>query len=302
MNKHMGEIGLLSVAIIWGSGFIGTQVSLDNGLTPLQLLTLRFLIGSILLSIIFFKKIKSNLNKESLKSGAILGIFLFIAFVVQTIGLTYTTPSKNAFITAVNVVIVPFIGFIIYKDKLDKIGIISSIIAIIGIAILSLEHDFSVNFGDFLTLISAFAFAFHIFFTSQFANKHNPLVLTVIQFSVAFILSLVVQIFIGEGKIVADKSAYIGVIYLGIFCTTIAFLGQTICQKKVEGPKAAIIMSTEAVFGTILSVIVLKEPVTIRMILGSLLIFGAIITAETKLSFLKKKEAKLQNSEDGAGL
>ncbi len=68
----------------------------------------------------------------------------------------YTTPSKNAFITATNVVIVPFIGFILYRRKLDKIGIISSLVALIGIGILSLEADFSINFGDFLTLICSF--------------------------------------------------------------------------------------------------------------------------------------------------
>jgi drug/metabolite transporter (DMT)-like permease len=294
LKKYIGEIGLISVAIIWGSGFVGTQLALDGGLTPLQLITLRFFIASVLINIIFFKQIKGNINKEVVKKGILLGFFLFIAFVVQTIGILYTTPSKNAFITATNVVIVPFIGYFIYKRKLDKIGMISSIITLLGIGILSLESDFSINIGDFLTLICAFGFAFHIFFTSEYASKVNPIVLTSIQFSVAFLLSLVAQMFMGEAKIDAGTSGYLGALYLGIFSTTIAFLLQTICQRKVDGTKTAIILSTEAVFGTLFSIIILKEVVTLRMILGSAIIFISIIMAETKLSFLKKKNIYME--------
>lgn len=292
---HIAEFGLILIAMIWGSGFVGTQLALDGGLTPLQLLTIRFFIGAVLINLIFFKQIKENINKEILKSGVILGFFLFIAFAVQTIGILYTTPTKNAFITAANVVIVPFIGFFVYKRKLDKIGIISSIMTLIGIGILSLEVDLSINIGDFLTLICAFGFAFHIFFTSEFASKYNPIVLTGIQFTVAFILSLVCQIFMGEMKIEAQVNGYLGALYLGVFSTTIAFLLQTICQKMVDGTKTAIILSTEAVFGTIFSVLILKEIVTLKMLIGIAIIFTSIIMAETKLSFIKKKDVYVED-------
>lgn len=292
---HIAEFGLILIAMIWGSGFVGTQLALDGGLTPLQLLTIRFFIGAVLINLIFFKQIKENINKEMLKSGVILGFFLFIAFAVQTIGILYTTPTKNAFITAANVVIVPFIGFFIYKRKLDKIGIISSIMTLIGIGILSLEADFSINIGDFLTLICAFGFAFHIFFTSEFASKYNPIILTGIQFTVAFILSLVCQIFMSEMKIEAQINGYLGALYLGVFSTTIAFLLQTICQKMVDGTKTAIILSTEAVFGTIFSVLILKEIVTLKMLIGIAIIFTSIIMAETKLSFIKKKDVYVED-------
>ena len=148
MKKYIGEIGLFLTAIVWGMGFVGTKLSLDGGLTPLQLITIRFLIASIFINLIFYKRIKENISKEAIKCGAILGAFLFIAFVVQTIGLVYTTPSKNAFLTAVNVVIVPFIGFFIYRRKLDRIGVISSLLTL-SIGILSLEKDLSINIETF---------------------------------------------------------------------------------------------------------------------------------------------------------
>ena len=292
MKKYLPEIGLIITAVIWGTGFIGTQLALDGGFTPIQILTIRFFIAALLLNIIFFKKVKMYIDKKSIKAGIVLGIFLFIAFELQTIGLVYTTPSKNAFITAANVVIVPFIGYLIYKRKIDKWGLISSVVAMIGIGILSLENDFSINLGDFLTFLCAIGFAFHIFYTSEFAKKYNPLVLTSIQFSVAFILSFFMQIIIGEVNISVEPIAYIGVIYLGIFSTIIGFLLQTICQKRVSETKTAIILSTESLFGTIFSVIIFKEAVTLKLVMGCLLIFSAIIVSETKLSFLKNKGLK----------
>lgn len=290
MKKHIGEIGLFTIAIIWGSGFIGTKLALDGGLSTVQTLTLRFFIASIILGVVFYKKIKENINKESVKAGALLGLFSFIGFSTQTLGLVYTTVSKNAFITAVNVVIVPFIGFILYRRKLDKIGVISSFMALVGIGVLSLEADLSVNFGDFLTFLCAFGFALHIFFTGEFTKKYNSYVLTVTQFVVAFLLSLVLQIVTKQGHIEASTTGLLGACYLGVFSTAVAFLLQTICQSKVDQTKSAIILSTESVFGTILSVIIFHEILTPRMIMGCLIIFISIIVSETKLSFLKKKE------------
>ena len=78
LKKYIGEIGLISVAIIWGSGFVGVKLALDGGLTPLQLITLRFFIASVLINIIFFKQIKENINKEVVKKGILLGFFLFM--------------------------------------------------------------------------------------------------------------------------------------------------------------------------------------------------------------------------------
>lgn len=292
MKKYSGEIGLFTIAIIWGSGFIGTKLALDGGLSTVQTLTLRFFIASIILGIIFYKKIKENISKESLIAGALLGLFSFVGFSTQTLGLVYTTVSKNAFITAVNVVIVPFIGFILYRRKLDKIGVMCSFMALVGIAVLSLEADLSINFGDFLTFICAIGFAFHIFFTGEFSKKYNSYVLTVTQFVVAFLLSLIMQIVTGETNLNATPVGFMGALYLGIFSTAIGFLLQTICQSKVDQTRAAIILSTEAVFGTIMSVIIFHEVLTIRMVVGCIIIFTSIIVAETKLSFLKKKSVE----------
>ena len=283
MKNFIYEIGLIMVAIIWGSGFAGTQLALDGGFTPVQIITSRFLIGSILLNIIFRNRIKDKINTRIIKKGFTLGFLLFSAFLVQTIGLLYTTPSKNAFITTTNVVMVPLLGYFFYKRKINKSGIIGSIMTIIGIGILSLEKGFSINLGDSLTLLSAFGFACHIFFTSEYVENEDPIILTAIQFNVVFLLSILAQIVLGEVKIESIKMGYIGVGYLGIFNTAISFLIQTICQKNVSETKTAIILSTESVFGAIFSIIILSEILTQKMIIGSVIIFISIIVSEIKV-------------------
>lgn len=290
MRKYIGELGLAVVAIIWGSGFVASAVSLEH-FTPYQILAIRFLIGVILLSLVFFKKLK-NIKKSTIIKGSIIGVFLYLAFALQTVGLVYTTPSKNAFLTAVNVVIVPFIAFFIFKRKMDKFELFGALLAIIGIGVLSLKFSGGVNFGDFLTLLCAVAFAFHIFCTAQFVKDEDPVLLTVIQMAAATVLGFIVVFFKGETNFVANFEGVSAVLYLGVFSTTIAFLLQTVAQKYTTETKAAIILSTEAFWGMIFSIIILSEVLTAKMAIGATLILAAIIISETKLKFLNKRQSK----------
>ena len=101
-----------------------------------------------------------------------MGIALFAGFALQIIGLQYTTPSKNAFLTALNVVIVPFIAFIILKKKVGMKGIIGAIMSVIGVALLSLNGNLTLSLGDGLTLLCAVGFAFQIFFYRRICEKN----------------------------------------------------------------------------------------------------------------------------------
>ncbi len=280
MKKYIGEIGLIITAIIWGSGFVGSAVALDH-YTPYQILVGRFLIGVILLSLVFYPKFKT-IKKGALIKGVILGSILYIAFVLQTVGLQFTTPSKNAFLTAVNVVIVPFIGFFIHKRNLDIFELTGAVLAVIGIAFLSLQLTGELNIGDVLTLLCAFAFAFHIFYTARFVKDEDAVVLTLVQMGTAAVIGLSVVMMKGETNFSFESSAILPLVYLGVFSTTIAYLLQTVSQKFITETKAAIILSTEALWGTLFSVILLSELLTVRMSVGAVFILVAIIIAEIK--------------------
>ncbi|MGO1368852.1 MAG: DMT family transporter [Senegalia sp. (in: firmicutes)] len=290
LNKKQSlyaDMALIVVAIIWGSGFVVVKNGLDE-LTPLFMNSMRFIIASILMSIVFFKKFK-KINKSDIIAGAIVGFFLFSAFAAQTVGLQFTTASKQAFLTATNVVMVPFLFWFISKRKPHNLEILATFITLIGIAFLTLERGVSLNGGDLLTLLCALLFAAHITSIGHFSKKHDPIVLTILQLIFAAIFSIIIAILFEPINLEISGQGWFTVLYLGGVSTLIAFLIQTVAQKYTTSTHAAIILSLEAVFGTLFSILLLGELFTIKMVIGSVIIFIGIITAETKWQFLSKK-------------
>ncbi|CCQ97074.1 Permease of the drug/metabolite transporter (DMT) superfamily [[Clostridium] ultunense Esp] len=281
------DLSLLIVAIIWGSGFIVTKNSL-NHITPYYLLAFRFMISFLLMSLVFFKRLKKAKLKDW-KAGFLIGIFLFAGFATQTVGLKYTTVGKQAFITASNVVMVPFIYWAISKKKPDIYDVIAVFLCFTGIGILSFESNLRLGYGEFLTFICAIFFAFHIATIGYFSKEHDPIVLSVIQILVAGILSTIFALLLEPkiGKL--SNETLFSILYLAVFSTLIAFLVQNVAQKYTSSTHAAIILSLEAVFGGIMSLIFLKEPFTIRFLIGCISILISILTTETKWSFLRKR-------------
>lgn len=172
---------------------------------------------------------------------------------------------------------------------MDKFELTGALLAVVGVGVLSLQRAAEINIGDLLTLACAFAFAFHIFYTGKFVEDESPVLLTLIQMAVAAAMALLVVLFRGELHTSVEREGMMALVYLGIFSTTIAFLFQTAAQQFTTETNAAIILSTEAFWGMLLSVSLLGEALTMKMITGAFLILSAILISETKLTFINKK-------------
>ncbi len=290
MKQYIADGMLLVTAIVWGSGFVITAIALEY-LTAYQVMAGRFLLAAIILIVLFGYRLK-RASKSVIWKGMLLGTILYIAFALQTVGLQYTTPSKNAFLTAVNVIIVPLIAFAVYKRRIDGYEIIGSIIAIVGIGFLSLQGSLTMNIGDALSLACAVAFAFDIFCTNLFVQKEDAIALTIIQFITAAFLGVLVVVSQGDIPTSLEKEAIYSIVYLAIFSTTLAYLFQNVANQYTSATKAAIILSTESFFGMVLSVIFLHEVLTSRMVIGAVLILLAILIAEVKPAHPKKRMVK----------
>ena len=280
MKKWLAIGGLILVTVIWGGGFVASDIALES-MKPFQIMMVRFLLASVLMGMISLgqknREEKSVDRIGAIRAGILMGIALFVGFSLQIIGLQYTTPSKNAFLTALNVVIVPFIAFIILKKKIRAKGIIGAILSVVGVALLSLNGNLTLGLGDALTLICAVGFAFQIFFTSEFVKKYPVSVLNMVQMITAFVLSAVSLVFFGETDFQVTTQGWLSVLYLGVISTTLCYLLQTACQRYVDETKAAIVLSMESVFGTIFSIIILHEVITLRMVIGCVIILTAVI-------------------------
>lgn len=283
----LADLALLLVAIIWGSGFVVTKNALDF-ITPFYLTFYRFIIATILLGIFSYKNLLKA-SKKDIKSGIIIGIFLFGGFAFQTVGLQYTEAGRQAFLTTTYVVMVPFIYWAISKRKPNKIEVVAAFLCLIGVGVLSLEKNLGLGYGEILTLICAVMFALHVSSTGYFAAKSDPYVISVIQLGTTALLSLFCVLIFEGRTMTIESSAIIPILYLAVFSSMLAFLIQTIAQRHTSSTHTAIILSSEALFGSILGVLILKEPVTIKFVIGSLIILISIIISETKLNFLRRK-------------
>lgn len=288
--KFKGEISLLTVALIWGSGFVATDLALGN-LTATQVMAVRFVIAAIFIGVLFGHRTRLAFDSLTIRRGIFLGIFLNLSFLAQTVGLVFTTPSKNAFLTAVNVILVPFIAAIFARGshKVERSGVIGALLAVVGIGLISLNLDGTVNIGDLLTLLCAVGFAFHIYFTGDFVRRgSDAIALTILQLSTAAVLSLAavgIETLFGLGQVkdtapVTPALSILAAVYLGLLSTGVAFLLQTVAQQWTTQTRAAILMSTESVFGTLMSALFLHEQLTLRAIIGSAVVFAAILVAE----------------------
>lgn len=277
MKKNLAIAGLIAVTVIWGGGFVASDMALES-LRPFQIMTIRFLLASALMGLASVRELK-GITRQELKAGALMGAALFAGFAFQIVGLQYTTPSKNAFLTALNVVMVPFIAFVILKKKVAAKSIVGAVMAIVGVGLLSLEKNLALGIGDALTLVCAAGFAFQIFFTSEFVKKYRPVVLNFIQMLTAEALSFVSLFLFQETHFEVTAKGWLSVLYLGVVSTTICYLLQTASQKYVDETKAAIILSMESVFGTLFSILILHEQITVRMVLGSVIILAAVIVS-----------------------
>lgn len=291
LNSKNANLLLLLTSVIWGSGFITARIALNEGVTPFQLMFARFLLGSILLNAIFFKKVK-NLNKGEIKGGILIGICLFVGFTFQTYGLRLCTPSVSAFVTVTYVIMVPFLSWWLYKIKPDIYSVIACVITIIGVSLISIQEDLTFSLGAVLTLFGAFAFAMQIVVTDKYTKKYDPISVTIVMTNFACLVSFgfvaVFAIFYKDLPTLNIKSIS-SILHLGIMSTTIAYLCLNIGQKYASAVSVGILCSFESIFAALFSFLVFKEVFTIKMIFGAVLLFVAIVVSESKLKIFVAK-------------
>ena len=292
VQRYIAESGLLLLGILWGMGFVTVKIGLNAGMNTFYLMWLRFLGSFVLLSILFRKKIK-KVSKDDLKAGVILGIIQYFGYVFQTYGAAHTTVGKNAFFTAINVIIVPYIFWMLNKKKPDIFSFSASIICLIGVGIMSLDSNLNfthLNKGDVMTIISAFFFALQVAYTGYFGRKVHPMNLVLLQMLVGGLLFAGTQ-FATSGLrevIPLHGETLMAIIYAVVFSTAIPMLLQIYCQRLTTATRASILMSTESMFAPIFAFLVLGEMMTLRVALGAVFILFSVVVSETKLGMVKE--------------
>ena len=283
---------IILATIIWGSSFVVMKNSVDV-LPTYWLLAIRFSFAALVLAIVFIRRWKV-MDRQYLIGGTVMGFCLFVAYAFQTFGLEETTPGKNAFFTAVYCVIVPFLYWIIARRRPDKFNVLAALLCIAGIALVSVtgENATAFNIGDVLTLIGGFFFAAHIVAVAKYSEGRDIFILTTLQFASFAVFSWIGVLVTRPALDVAvfNQDLVLGLAYLVICSSCGALLFQNIGQKYTAPATAAVLLSLEAPFGVLFSILLANERPTPLMFVGFALIFLAVVCSETKFSFLRRKK------------
>lgn len=279
MSKQLkADLALLGVTIIWGSSFILSKNSLDH-LETFNFLAIRFLISALLSSIIFYKNM-IHIQKDTLKYGILIGVILFAGYAFQTVGLNYTTASKSGFITGFCVVIVPVLSALLLKQRPERAAVIGVILALVGLAFLTLDSSLALNIGDFLTLIGALMFALHIITVGKYTVSVDSIALGIVQIATVGILSLLFTVTIETPIIPSGVEVWTSILILAVLATSVAFIVQNTMQKFTSPTHTALIYSGEPVFSALFAYILAGEVLTKGGIFGGILILSGMVIAE----------------------
>lgn len=223
---------IVLATLIWGSSFVIVKDTTDT-VSPAWILVVRFGLAALILALVYLKKRELYFRKDYIALGALFGFLLFMGYYLQTIGITDTTPGKNAFLTGTYCVMVPFFAWGISRRRPHVFNIVAALMCIVGIGLVSLGSGFSMSFGDLLTLCCAVFYGLHICFVSKFSQNRDIYVLTMWQFFFVTVFSLCSGAIFEQPPHWETLSweTWASLLYLHA-CTALALLFQNIGRKS----------------------------------------------------------------------
>jgi Permeases of the drug/metabolite transporter (DMT) superfamily len=287
---------LMLAALIWGSAFVAQSVGMDY-LGPFSFNCVRSFMGSlVLLPVIWFmdrqkketaehdgQKTEEGTreqNKKVLLSGGLCcGVILTLSTSLQQIGIKYTTAGKAGFITALYILIVPLLGLILGKKVGNKTWL-GVALAVAGMYLLCIKEGFSISYGDFMVLLCALVFSLHILAVDYFSPRVDGIRLSCIQFFVCGCISAVPMLVWEHPEISQIIRAWQPLAYAGVLSSGVAYTLQIVTQKHLNPTVASLLMSLESVFAVLTGWLVLNERLSLKELLGCVLVFTAIILAQ----------------------
>ena len=280
MKRFKAELLLFLTATIWAGTFPIVKVSMTS-IPPFWFIGLRFLIGAVLFTLIFYRKLDFR-EPGIIKAGLILGFFQMLGFSMQTIGMIHTTASNSALITGVTILIIPFAQYAITKKKVQPENWIGVIVVTIGLYYLTQPQISGVNIGDFLTLICAFAWAFYIIYVDVFTNKFDVITLIFIQLWVVVAaaggLGLALEDF---SRIRFTQNEVLAFLYMGVLATFVTTILLNRFQKQTTPIRASIIYTWEQPAAVMLAVLTIGEHFSPWQLIGGALMILGILFSET---------------------
>lgn len=275
----VAKIALFLTAVLWGSTFTFGKLATEV-FSASFVIALRFLVAGIALLIAAYPQ-RKQLDKKYLIDGFWMGLAIFCSYFLQVSGLTLgTSPGKSAFLSTTYSVMVPFIYWLVTKDRPRAHHILCVFLCLFGVGVLSLSGGWGMSSGDIITVISGLPYAINIVISAIACRNRNALLLTTVEL---WVVTIFAWIFVFAGNAFPSEfplDAVGSIVYMGLFATALCLYLQSYGLKYAEPAIGGMLLSLESVFGVVFSIIIYHERVTLRMFIGFAVIFIAILLSQ----------------------
>lgn len=270
-------LAVVAMTAIWGSTFVIIKDAVED-LAIGSFLAIRFAIAAAVLLAIR-PGILRRLRRDDLRVGLALGLLYGVAQVLQTWGLSFTSPSVSGFVTALYVVFTPLILAVILRRRVGGVAWLAVGIATVGVGILSLR-GFALGSGEWLTMLAAFVYAAHIVALGAWSRGRDALGLSFVQLVVIALVAVASMPIDGHAELPSGRAEWFAVLYTAVFAGSLVLLLQTWAQARIAPTRAAVAMMLEPVFAAGIAVAVGVDDLTARMVIGGALVLVAMYVVE----------------------
>jgi drug/metabolite transporter (DMT)-like permease len=275
-RRAKAEALLVVVTFVWGSTFVIVKGALSDA-SPLPFLAIRFTLAGTLLWAVLSR---GRVEREAVRPGFVLGVFLFGGYICQTWGLTLTTPSKSAFITGFSVILVPLI-LLFQGFRMRAANVVGAVFGVLGIYLMVWPSKLeTVNRGDLLTLLGAMLFAVHIVLVGSYARRFSFLHLVPVQILVVGLLAALALPLHPTRSLHWTTRLVVALVVTVLLATGFAFSVQNWAQQYTPASHTALIFALEPVFAVVSSRVMIGERLGGKVLLGSALILGGMVVSE----------------------
>ena len=299
--ERSGLLALLLVTVVWGTTFPAMKL-LTSELDALQIIWWRFLIALLVLGPLWW-----GMRRVEGRWGCVLGGLLFLAFWLQIEGLARTSSNRNAFVTGLNVLVVPLIAMVVMGRRYGWQLWAACGVALAGM-VLMFHEDAPWNLGDTLTLASTLFYAIYILTLEECARRTaaRPLRATRMAAAQATVMAVssTFALLVRDGwntEWMASAphlpvNAWIALIYLGLLASVLVVTLQAWGQQRVDAMRSAIVFGLEPVFAALTAWVLLGERLGWAGLSGAGLIVAALVLSQ--LSPASKTVASMKNRQD----
>ena len=293
-DKRRAEALLVAVTVVWGLTFALTKKSITplGPLQPFVFMAWRFWLAFIVMAV-FCARRMGDIDRGMFRASLLLGILLYASYAFQTFGLKYTSAGNAGFVTGLYVVFVPVLSYILLKQKPEPRAVASVLVALAGLAVLSVQSNFRVNFGDYLVLACAFCYSVHILLLDRYVKKYDLALLTMLQMGFLAFSNTASGLIFETFKPPGTAFVWMSIIICGLFASAAAFYIQGLAQRTLTPVRTSLVLIMEPVFSVIFGIIILGEVLTWRTWLGcGLILAGMLLTEIPDYRSLLKREKK----------